>query len=243
MLAITTHKFLFFSRKEFWFYDGEKINEGSYNVFSVAKKITDTNVQLLQKYSTCIIDLSKKEEGLFLDIQPRYRSYIRSAEKEKFICTHSIKVRGDELKHLCNSFNKFAELKKIKPIRYSWLKSLNHTQNICLTKMKLDQTDIITHIYIFDNDTIILSQTFHNIDFKDERIRSNANKLLHWKDILLFKTMGFKYYDFGGINPEKLPGISKFKINFGGEVKEYYRYIKTPSFFFFLSNIYKSLLS
>ena len=48
-------------------------------------------------------------------------------------------------------------------------------------------------------------------------------------------------YDFGGINPEKVPGISQFKLNFGGEVEGKYRFIQTSNLVYFLIRLFKRL--
>lgn len=241
MLEITTHRFPFFTRKEFWFYEGENINEGTYNMFSVAAKLPEKNACYVQKYQTSVIDLHQGEQDLFQRIHPRYRSYIRAAEKNNLEYAPVTQPTKEDCSRLAATFKTFAKHKTILPIRNSWIKALHQSKNICFTKIRMNETDIITHVYLFDKSNIILTHTFHNLDFKDERVRSDANKLLHWKDILLFKKMNYQQYDFGGINPEKLPGISNFKLNFGGEVKEYYRYIQTTSLLFLISNLYKRI--
>ena len=44
---------------------------------------------------------------------------------------------------------------------------------------------------------------------------------LHWEAIKLFKREGYKYYDFWGIDQIKWPGLTRFKVGFGGVVKKY----------------------
>lgn len=48
-----------------------------------------------------------------------------------------------------------------------------------------------------------------------------ASYLLHWQGILAAKKLGFNFYDFGGIDEVKWPGLSRFKKGFGGSVIEY----------------------
>ena len=242
MLEITTHNFLFFTRKEFWFYDGEKITEGTYNTFSAAKKINEGNITYLQKYQTTQIDLSKTEEDLFKAIHPTFRYDIRTAEKQNFKYISFDQPTNNDCKMLIESYNSFARSKNLKSYNRRWITALKKAGKLYFTKILLGNIILITHVYVFDNETILLSNSFHNPEFTNDRIRSEANKLLHWKDVLLFKSRNFKTYDFGGINPEKLPGVSKFKLNFGGEVTERYRYIKTSPLFLKFVTLYKTLI-
>lgn len=44
---------------------------------------------------------------------------------------------------------------------------------------------------------------------------------LHWNAITYFKERGLHYYDFWGIDAQKWPGVTRFKLGWGGDVKEY----------------------
>lgn len=48
-----------------------------------------------------------------------------------------------------------------------------------------------------------------------------APHLLHWTLITRYQTAGFQWYDFWGIDPDKYPGVTRFKLGFGGQVVEY----------------------
>ena len=242
MLEITTHKFLFFTRKEFWFYDGEDLKKGAYNMFSAANKITGGSIQYLQKYQTTEIDLLKTEEELFKAIHSTFRYDIRTAEKQNFQCLSFLHPTNEDCETLIRAYNAFANSKGLNPYNRRWVFALKHSGNLYFTKILLGNIVLTTHVYLFDKTNILLTNSFHNSEFTNERIRSEANKLLHWKDILLFKSMNFKKYDFGGINPEKLPGVSKFKLNFGGDVKEKYRYINTSDLAMLPVKTYKLFL-
>lgn len=237
MLQFTTHNFLFFSRKEVWFYNGEKLNGKGYTVFSAAKKRKEGNTAFFEKYNTSIIDLSKPETELHNAIHPTFRYDIRVAEKNA-IHVKLIKVptREDCLK-LIEDYNSFAKEKDLPPINKHRIMCLHKKGCINISKALLDNTEIVTHVYIFDKETVSLSSSFHHGGFTDQKLRSAANKLLHWKDILAFKELGFSHYDFGGINMSKLPGVSKFKMSFGGETVENFRYIQTSNLIYRLIKI------
>jgi peptidoglycan pentaglycine glycine transferase (the first glycine) len=48
-----------------------------------------------------------------------------------------------------------------------------------------------------------------------------APYLLQWRTIEAAKRMGYKYYDFNGIDEVKWPGVTRFKKGFGGEDVSY----------------------
>jgi len=241
MLIFTTHKYLFFTRKEIWFYDGEPVPEGTYNTFSAAKKNTEGHAKFGEKYLTSIIDLSKTEEELFKAIHPTYRYDIRSAEKKNMTFKTILKPEKENCRDLFKSYNSFAKTKGVPFINAKSILALREAGNVCITKILLNDIEISTHSYFYDKKTVSLASSFHNINFTDDKIRSEANKYLHWKDILLFKSMGFEEYDFGGLNQNKFPGITKFKENFGGATVENYRFIKTTTVVFYLVNIFKKI--
>jgi lipid II:glycine glycyltransferase (peptidoglycan interpeptide bridge formation enzyme) len=48
-----------------------------------------------------------------------------------------------------------------------------------------------------------------------------APHLMHWKLIQQYKRAGYEAYDFWGIDAEKYPGVSRFKLGFGARHIEY----------------------
>ena len=74
-------------------------------------------------------------------------------------------------------------------------------------------------------------------------MRSYANKLLHWIEIKDFKGRQFELFDWGGINPENLPGITRFKLSFGGTSEKCYSYIKISPLFKLFFKLYKHVRS
>ena len=51
----------------------------------------------------------------------------------------------------------------------------------------------------------------------DEYKNLMGNYILHWEIISQTKNLGYKTYDFWGIDEEKWPGVTRFKTGFGGE--------------------------
>ena len=48
-----------------------------------------------------------------------------------------------------------------------------------------------------------------------------APYFMHWEIIKKFKSLKFQYYDFWGIDANKWPGVTRFKLGFEGQVVEY----------------------
>jgi lipid II:glycine glycyltransferase (peptidoglycan interpeptide bridge formation enzyme) len=49
-----------------------------------------------------------------------------------------------------------------------------------------------------------------------EGMKSKGSYLLQWRMMQRFKERGCRWYDLGGINPDKNPGVYHFKQGFGG---------------------------
>jgi hypothetical protein len=70
--------------------------------------------------------------------------------------------------------------------------------------------------------------------FRDDKslatLIGRANKRLHWEDMLFFKELGLKSYDWGGIfDYESANGIDLFKLAFGSDRKDYYNAVVAQS--------------
>ena len=48
-----------------------------------------------------------------------------------------------------------------------------------------------------------------------------APYLMHWEIIKWAKKQGYHYYDFWGIDTSRWPGVTRFKLGFGGQQVEY----------------------
>ncbi len=44
---------------------------------------------------------------------------------------------------------------------------------------------------------------------------------LHWEVIKMLQVMGYKFYDLRGVDSKKWPGVTRFKLGWGGKIIEY----------------------
>lgn len=70
----------------------------------------------------------------------------------------------------------------------------------------------------------------HGASDRDHRALM-APHLLHWTLMRRYKERGFKWYDFWGIDAQKWPGVTRFKLGFGAKLVEYpgsFDYVARP---------------
>ena len=241
MLEVVTHNWLGFIRKEIWFYDGGKYQRVSYTAFCAAQEIPLGECRYVEKYTTSVIDLAKDEKELLDAVHPTYRYDIRSAERHGVVQQLLEAPTSEDCKELLTEYAEFARIKKLSPLRARFIGALRESGCLRITKARADNQVVATHVYICDSSFVSLLASFHSPGADNAKLRSEANKFLHWKDMLYFKARGFKKYDFGGLNHEKLPGISKFKTSFGGTLTHNYRLIQAPPYLYLFISLFKKL--
>jgi lipid II:glycine glycyltransferase (peptidoglycan interpeptide bridge formation enzyme) len=241
MIELVTHNLFGFVRKEIWFYNGEPYSPSAYTVFCAAREVPFGECRFIEKYTTSVIDLGKAEKDLLAAIHPTFRYDIRSAERQGVTVQQLDRPTAADCESMLQEYDRFARSRKLTPLNGRFLRAACLAGRLCITKASSNKQTVTTHVYLFDATQASLLASFHDPDFSNDKLRSESNKLLHWKDILFFKSRGLVHYDLGGLNPEKLPGVSKFKESFGGALVNNYRLIQTPGYLFYLISVIKKL--
>lgn len=167
-------------------------------------------------FTTLHIDLSRDPEAIQADMQKTVRYKIRRAEGEGLSWNEGIDPRDFAAFH-----DAFARGKGIEGIDMSRIASFGAA--LLLTRVTRDGHILSQHAHIVDERErrarLVYSSSgrFENVD---PALVGRANRWCHWKDMLRFKDLGIKTYDFGGYSPgtrdPTLEGINEFKIGFGG---------------------------
>jgi len=185
-----------------------------------------------EKSYTVMSDLSLDEEELLKLMRKKVKYEVVRAEKDEltyeFYESEQLKNTPELLEEFEKAYIHFANGLEDKSVlkAYNKQKIDLYVKNGCLllSCMRKDKL-VVYHVYMYDENEAVLM--FSVSDFRDESIDRNlagrANKLLHYYDMLYFKKMGLKKYDWGNISNKENPnGIDNFKISFGGAVCDKY---------------------
>lgn len=183
-------------------------------------------------YVTPITDLTESQK----DIQKHYskdvRYEIRRAERENIsyriydrLNTHTdavfIREIAQKYFNFCDSIGQSALKSNLK--QNEFLKLIIQG-NLVVSKAEFEN-GWIYHIYQTDGMNAMLWFSFS--DYREKGVNKSlagwANRGLHDHDIMYFREQGYRCYDWGNIASRDEPNnIDKFKMSFGGELKEVY---------------------
>ncbi|MDD5071348.1 MAG: peptidoglycan bridge formation glycyltransferase FemA/FemB family protein [Patescibacteria group bacterium] len=170
----------------------------------------------VQPSRTLTLDLMKAENELLEDMRPKTRYNIRLAEKKK------IKVEESGIE----SFDKFWELMGQTSDRDNFrLHGIDYYKE--MLKFGRDFIKIFFARHKGEPISTGIFSFFGNTATYMHGASSNASRnlmapyALQWEVIKLAKKMGYKYYDFFGIDEKKWPGVTRFKKGFGGQEMNY----------------------
>lgn len=168
-------------------------------------------------YGTYRVNLELNTEELLSNLQPRYRSAIRNAQKSGTV----VKQGWKELANFYSLYQSMTKRKGIYCESYEYFR--------CLFQFMEESHALCRVVYLNDiplGGIFLLFSEFsafylHGCSATDTRT-SGLIKFLHWDTMMLLKKMGVKQYDFVGarardISGTNLEGVQQFKKRFGGE--------------------------
>ncbi len=190
----------------------------------------------LQPKKTLLLDLSLSPEKLLAQMHQKTRYNIRLAEKKgvkikvaKGSCESNRNNENNEV-----DFKEFWRLMSLTSERDAFrlhgsrhYKNLLSAKNIKLFFAVYEGKNIATAMVCFYKERV----TYMHGASDNEARNLMAPYLLQWEVIKATQAEGYKYYDFYGIDENKWPGVTRFKLGFGGFTKEYpgtYDYILNP---------------
>lgn len=160
-----------------------------------------------QPKKTLLIDL-KEEKDLLSGFDSSVRYSVRRAQREgvQFQESKNIDQFYELLQAVAkkHSFHTYSKdyFEKIVNSEIGKLFVASHNNEI-----------VMASICIFFGDTVTYLHT--GTDYKKRKLR--ASGFTNFKIMSLAYQKGFKKYDFWGIDKEKMPGVTKFKKDFGGK--------------------------
>lgn len=229
----TIEKVAIFSVERVWFQKSlvNVISKSPVIRYMRVEEIPEKRKENADKALTLWSDLSVDENDLLAPMRKQVRYEIRRALKEN-IQIEVWNTKDKNIDHVLLEFHKvynnFCIVSGYNSIINDFNeKRINSYANygcVIITIAKF-QNGAVYHLYVHDEDKALLM--YSASDFRNSNVDSNlagrANKLLHYKDMLLFKDMGLTTYDWGNVSSFEQPnGIDNFKMSFGGQQKVLY---------------------
>lgn len=229
-------KIAFFKLERLWFTevaDAEKRQSKS----DLLRTLRSRNEPHAKKYLvdtsyTVFTDLTEDAEVILSKVRKKVRYEINRALNEEFQIRYFEAVDLRQNVSVVDEFEKaymdFCDVIQDKKVRkaYSRKKIDGYIKNDCITLSTIEKDNCtVFHLYVHDEASVVLLYSVSNFRDRDvdQNLSGRANKLLHYKDILYFKDMELKTYDWGNISSIENPnGIDNFKKSFGGEIGKVY---------------------
>lgn len=187
-----------------------------------------------QKQYTLVTSLNEDKEKLFGRIHKNCRYEIRRSERDHINVEFYKNIKEiDETEVLCDFekiYNQMFETKGMKNRFNRQLMEKGLQSGYILVSSCISQGTgcIVYHAYLIDGESALLMYSTSTLCHEKENacLISRMNERLHWEDMIKFKELGYRNYEWGGISNPAVPnGIDKFKMKFGGEVTYFWNFI------------------
>ncbi|MEK7582723.1 MAG: peptidoglycan bridge formation glycyltransferase FemA/FemB family protein [Patescibacteria group bacterium] len=191
----------------------------------------------IQPHKTVALNLALQEDVLLSQMHHKTRYNIKLAQN------HDIRVQlSDDIEIFWNLLKKttthdkfYAHEKKY----YQKLLTLDGRLKTNLLIAYHGKTPVAGAIILMCDD---ISYYLHGASDHDFR-NLMAPYALHWDIIKHLKALGFLFYDFWGIDAQRWPGVTRFKLGFGGQTIEYPGSFDLPisKFWYFIYNLARKI--
>lgn len=191
-------------------------------------------------YKTLVTYLRNSEEDIMKKFKSNVRNEIRRAIREgvttKVYTSEMLIEDTNIIKEFDDQHILMCKQKNMKTKReYKKLLSYAKAGYLIITASFSNEKVCSYHVYITDKKVARLLHSvsvFRETSSNKERNEiGRANRMLHYKDILYFKSCAFNIYDWGGYSQkDELKSIADFKAGFGGEISDIHRYVFACSF-------------
>ncbi len=168
----------------------------------------------VQPRQTIVLDLNKSEEELLSSMHEKTRYNIRLAEKKNLFIKKGSAEDFWKLMEDTTKRDKFSSHPK-KHYQMMLEKISGDGKKEMRTELKMvysGDTPLAAAIVGYFGDTV----TYIHGASSNENRNLMAPYFLHWEIIKEAKKLGYKFYDFWGIDEKKWPGVTRFKKGFGG---------------------------
>lgn len=172
----------------------------------------------IQPIKTVIMDLNLPEEVLLSKMHHKTRYNIRLAEKRGLKLEEKNDVKG-----FWKLLKKTAKNDNFSTHNYEYYEKLLEffsDDKELKTKIVFEISEgkaLSGAVLLTFGDTVYYLHGAMDRDYKSWM----APYLMHWEIMRWAKARGYHYYDFWGIDAKRWPGVTRFKLGFGGQQVEY----------------------
>ncbi|MBI2626838.1 MAG: peptidoglycan bridge formation glycyltransferase FemA/FemB family protein [Parcubacteria group bacterium] len=200
------------------------------SIFIKVEPLTDTVAEVLcqeglkkskktiQPQKTVVIDLTKTEDELFKALSHGAQYSLSVAQKSNL---EIIQFEPEDFNKIWKLFKDTEKRDKFFLHEKSYYeKLLNFKSEEFSTKLfvvKRENKNIAAAIFGYYKDTVYYFHAAADIKYREFQ----GPRTLLWHIIKNAKQDGYKYFDLWGIDAYRMPGVTKFKLSFGGRVVEY----------------------
>jgi hypothetical protein len=225
-MIVSERRIYGFKIRDVWFADRPfEITGCDRVVFNWCQGLVDSPGFEIRRTPTNIIDLSTSLDDIWRQLDKSSTRYaIRRAERE------NIEIRLDsDYDEFFLMYRRFSNSKRIPQIVPG---EVVRGFGRLFTAWRSNRL-IVGHYYICERPIfrLRLSASFQSKAY-DQTLLGNASKYLHWCAIKTAQKDGYAQFDFGGLTlnrNDRMYGVSKFKLSFGGAITNRYSYIKDYS--------------
>src|SRR3989338_2824935 len=184
----------------------------------VYRKSLKCSPKSIQPTRTVLVDLNLPEEVLLSKMHHKTRYNIRLAEKKELKLEEKNDIKG-----FWKLLKKTAKKDNFSKHNYEYYEKLIEffdDDKDLKTKIVFEMNEnksLAGAILMTFGDTVYYLHGAMDRDYKSWM----APYLMHWEIIKWAKARGYHYYDFWGIDANRWPGVTRFKLSFGGQQVEY----------------------
>ncbi|MFA6194811.1 MAG: peptidoglycan bridge formation glycyltransferase FemA/FemB family protein [Patescibacteria group bacterium] len=185
----------------------------------------------LQPKQTLILDLTLNEDDLLKAMHQKTRYNINLATKKgieikegssedfpEFWRLMNLTGERDDFRlHSAEHYRSLLENRATDRNVKSGLSGQANSNFIRLFFASYEGRNIAAGMFCFWGDKVTYMHGASDNEFRNVM----APYLLQWSLIKIAKKEGYKYYDFYGIDEKKWPGVTRFKLGFGGRIENY----------------------
>ncbi len=177
--------------------------------------------RVLTGYSTVMLDLAPPEAELRARLHPYWRNRLAAAERSGLTISEAGNS-PDACRWVLEEELRQRQRKRFYALPVAFIDNYiaahrDRSDAALILTAELQSQPVAAMLFLVHG-----SSATYQLGWSTQSGRTtNAHNLILWRALALLKERGISKLDLGGVNTRDLPGISRFKINTGGDVVTY----------------------